>query len=55
VLNLIAKDLLADKGRAAASGTIIEILNKFRNVGALVGALKNQGWSQRGNGRPEVQ
>ena len=39
-LNLIAKDLLADKGRANLSDALLDVLAKFRNVHALAAALK---------------
>ena len=40
VLNLLAKDLLADKGRATASEHILAVLDKFRSLKFLSAALK---------------
>ena len=39
ILNLVSKDLMADKGRATMSGFILDILKDFRNKHALLGAL----------------
>lgn len=39
ILNLLSKDLMADKGRPTVSAFIIDVLKDFRNKHALLGAL----------------